>query len=464
MKRIFRILCVVVFVILIGLPVSARADIAPPGQPPGSNPEPGAEFTEVRMVAETVVIEVQASTPQNSLGQAKVSADFTMRNQGNTSENMGVRFPLGVNNGFGEIPEIKNLSVKVNGSPVVTHRIMQEDPVWGNVPWAEFDVTFPPNQDVNIQVSYLLEGTGEYPFIAFYYVLHTGAGWKDSIGSADLIVRLPYEANTQNVIFDEQIGWSSTTPGGMIQGQEIRWHFDNLEPDQSNDFEISLVMPSTWQKVVKEQAILNANPKDGEAWGRLGKLYKEMYFFRRGFRHDPGGIQLYTMSVEGYEKALTYLPNDALWHAGFADLLAVDSYYALQEGNDSRAGMLRSMQEIHRALELSPNDAKVKEIAEKIYYFFPDAIQQLESGYDYLWLTATPEFLTPTPTLVEPTSMLSATTPPPFTETAVPAPTREATPTPAPAPDSATNPLCGSAFLLPLGLVWLIRRKNALPS
>jgi len=407
------------------------------------------------MVAETVVIDVQANTPQNSLGQAKVSAGFTMRNLGSASESMGVRFPLGANNGFGEVAEVKNFSVKVNGNPVVTRRIMQEDALDGKAPWAEFDATFPPNQDVNIQVTYLLEGMGEYPYAAFFYVFHTGAGWKDSIGSADLIVRLPYEANAFNVIFDEQIGWSSTTPGGVIQGQEIQWHFEDLEPDQSNDFQISIVMSSIWQKVLKEQVALNVNPNDGEAWGRLGKLYKEMFFFRRGFRHDAGGSQLYQMSVDAYENALMFLPNDALWHAGFADLLAIHSYYAAQDGLDMRAEMLRSMQEIHQALELSPNDAKVKEIAEKIYYFFPNAIQQLESGYDYLWLTVTPELPTPTLAPSTPTPLPEATTPPLSTATAFPA--LEATSTPAPV--KAANPLCGSAALVLFALFGFLYRK-----
>ncbi len=460
MKRIFQVIVVLCFVMFASVPVAVRADIAPPGHPPGSNPEPGTEGTEVRMVAETVVLDVLASAPQGSLGQAKVSADFTMRNLGSAAESMGVRFPLGSNNGFGEVPEIKNLGVKVNGSPVATRRVLQEDPMWSSdaVPWAEFDVTFPPGQDVNIQVTYLLEGTGEYPFVAFYYVFHTGEGWRDSIGSADLIVRLPYEASTQNVIFDEQIGWSQTPPGGVIQGQEIRWHFENMEPDRSNDFQLSLVMPSAWQKVLKERANVGANPNDGEAWGRLGKLYKEMFFYRRGFRLDAGGQELYARSIEAYEKCLSLLPDDALWHAGYANLLAVHAYYSSQELQDTRVEMLRSMQEIHRAQELSPNDAKVKEIAETIYYLFPDAIQQLESGYDYLWLTATPDFPTLEPVPVEPTSVPSATETPLPTATVVPE--KEATPVPNPTPISAANPLCGSAFLVPLGLVLLARRKT----
>ena len=459
MKSVFRSLfSLLLIAVIAGFPNSAHADVAPPSHPPGSNPGPDAETTQVRMISETVLLEVLAAAPKNSLGRAKVTADFIMRNLGTDAESMGVRFPISSNNGFGEYPEITDLGIKVDGNPVPTRRIMEEDPMWGSdpVPWAEFDVTFPPSRDVHIQVAYLIEGTGEYPFAAFYYVFHTGAGWKDSIGSADLIVRFPYEANLFNVIFEEEIGWSTTTPGGVIGGREIRWHFENLEPDRSSDFQLSLVMPSAWQKVLTEQANVQKDPNDGEAWGRLGKLYKEMFFFRRGFRHDPGGDQLYGLSIQAYEKAVVLLPDDALWHAGFSDLLAVHAYYSSQENEDARAEMLRSMQEIWRALELSPNDPKVKEIAEKIYYLFPDAIQQLESGYDFLWLTATPVFSTPTLALDQPTPTPQ---PPPaasFTPTVIPA--TETKPAPETAPSG--NPFCGSAVLVPLALVWFMRRKR----
>ena len=459
MKSLLRVFCIASLVLFFDLPFPAKADVAPPEQPPGSSLEPGAEVTQVRMMAETVLLDVQASTPQKSLGQARVSANFTMRNLGAEPESMAARFPLGSNNGFGQIMEITNITVRVNGTLTNTRRIMQADPVWSSdlVPWAEFDVTFPPGQDVNIDVSYLIEGTGEYPFVSFNYILHTGAGWQDTIGTANLIVRLPYAVSLHNVLFDEHTGWSTTTPGGAVQGQEIRWHYENLEPELSNDFEVSLVMPSAWQNVMKENAIANTNPNDGEAWGRLGKLYKELFFYRRGFRQDAGGLELYASSVAAYEKCLSLLPNDALWHAGFADLLSTHAYYAMQEGQDMRDEIVRSMQEIDRAQELSPNDPKVREIAEKIYYLFPEAIQQLESGYDYLWLTATPEFLAPTPTPVEATiTSLPTTEPPPATSTAVPV--EEATSTPA--SETSGNPVCPPAWILPLGLIWLVRSKK----
>jgi hypothetical protein len=441
------------------VPVDVRADVAPPAQPPGFNPEPGVEITQVRMMAETVLIVVYSNTPEDSLGRAKVTADFTMRNLGSETENMPVRFPISISNGFGSFPEIRDLQINVNGSNVPTRRIMQTDPLfeYDQVPWEEFDVIFPPGQDVQIQVTYTVDGMGEYPYVSFFYIFHTGAGWNDTIGSADLIVRLPYEADPQNVIFDETTGWSLTTPGGVIDGSEIRWRFEDFEPGYENDFELSLIMPSVWRKVLNERENVAKNPNDGEAWGRLGKLYKDMFFFRRGFRHDAGGQELYRLSVEAYEKSLALLPDDGLWHAGFADLLAIHAYYTSWEGQDATAEALRSMQEIDIALGLAPNDPKVKEIAEKIYNFFPDAVGLLESGYDFLWLTATPIVETPTSIPASPTSTLQATPEPVSTDTAVP--TREAALNPTPTPPTAKNPLCGSLMIIPLALVWLARRR-----
>ena len=467
MKRIFRWMLLGIVVVTLIVPSKVRADVAPPSQPPGSNPQPGGEGTEVRMMAETVLIEVLANNAADRLGQAKVTADFTMRNLGSAEESMGVRFPLSSDNGFGEYPELRDLNVKVNGKTVTTKRIMEEDPIWGSdpVPWAEFDTTFPPNQDVQIQVSYLLDGTGEYPYVAYFYILHTGEGWNGTIGSADIIVRLPYEANQFNVIFDEQIGWSQTTAGGVVNGSEIRWHFEDLEPDRSNDFELSIVNPAVWQGILREQASVQANPNDGESWGRLGKLYKEILFYRRDFRRDAGGRQLYPLGIEADENAVRLLPDDALWHAGFADLLAVHAYYSQWEGGNVVPEILRSMQEINIALGLAPTDPKVKEIAEKIYWLFPDGAELLESGYDFLWLTATPIFETPTTIPALPTETPQVTPEPVSTSAAFAAaqtestPAQETIPNPTPAPATATNPLCGSAALFSFVPIWLAYRK-----
>ncbi len=466
MIRIFRWMFLVIVVVALAIPSSVHADIAPPSHPPGSNPQPGGEGTEVRMMAETVLIEVLSNNAVDRLGQAKVTADFTMRNLGSETESMGVRFPISSYGGFGEYPELKDLKVRVEGRAVQTKQIKEEDPLWSTepIPWAEFNATFLPDQDVQIQVSYLLDGTGYYPFVAYYYILHTGEGWRDTIGSADIVVRLPYDANQFNVIFDEQIGWSQTTAGAVVNGREVKWHFEDLEPDRSNDFQLSIVNPAVWQNIMREQANLQANPNDGETWGRLGKLYKEIFFLGRDYRRDAGGQQLYLLSVESYENAVRLLPGDGLWHAGFADLLAVHAYYSQWEGKNVLPEILRSMREIDIALGLAPKDPKVNEIAEKIYWLFPGAVELLEIGYDFLWLTATPIIETPTDVPPSPTETLQAATEPVSTSTPFDSIQSESVPTketmPSHTPPTATNPLCGSAVLAPLALIWLARRKT----
>ncbi len=76
----------------------ARADIAPPAEPPGSNISPG-ESTQVQMLAETVQIQVQPvgyqSRPRLAVefALASVKASFVMRNQGQAAEQLQVRFP-----------------------------------------------------------------------------------------------------------------------------------------------------------------------------------------------------------------------------------------------------------------------------------------------------------------------------------------------------------------------------------
>ncbi|MBM3124042.1 MAG: hypothetical protein FJZ87_03100 [Chloroflexi bacterium] len=398
MKRLIFSLSIV---IALAFPSQAGADVAPPQNPPGTNPQPGAESTQVRMAAETVVIEIK---DRGELGRAHVAADFTMRNMGSNAELLAVRFPISANNGFGEYPELNNLVIRVDGRQVSHRRVeypeiryQQED-----VPWAEFEVNFPPNQDVLLQVTYDIDGSGYWPNTAFYYILHTGAGWYDTIGSADIILRLPYPANPQNVILQVELGWAGTTPGGTFEGNEVRWHFEDFEPGSENlvaDMEFGLVSPRMWNSVLQERKNTTDRPADGEAWGRLAKNYKEMFFLTKGYRSDPGGEDLFRLSLEAYEKCLTLKPNDAQWHAGFADLLASRSYWDSWIYGTT-PDTFRALEEIRTALQIAPSDPVVLEIAERIQYSFPEGMTISDGEYDYPWLTQTPSPMPPTPTIV----------------------------------------------------------------
>jgi tetratricopeptide (TPR) repeat protein len=462
-----RLCFVTLLFVLLAFPSGVRADIAPPIEPSGSNPQPGAESTQVRMLAETVVIEVQRDITPESLGRARVTADFTMQNLGSADERMAVRFPISASDGQGNYPEISNVQIQVNGKRVQHRRTNYPDKDYpnGNIPWAEFDVAFPVGQDVPIRVAYELKGSGYYPYTAFYYILETGAGWKDTIGSADLILRLPYEASPQNVVIDFGIGWATTPIGGVFKGNEVRWHFEEFEPGWDQNMEFALVAPSRWQSVLTARENAAKHPNDGEAWGMLGKAYKEIFFMSKAYREDAGGLELYQLSIEAYEKCLSLKPEDAQWHAGFADLLASHVMWRFTEINENPE-TYRALEEINTALELAPNDPVVREIALKIGGMLSGSIEESGGRFEIPWLTQTPtpwQSLTPAAGPVDDsTATPPATLAPTATSEPQAAPTQtdapEANPTPTP---ERSSPFCGSAAFLPLiAVAWFVWKRR----
>lgn len=462
---------------------SASADAAPPEAPPGTNLLPGESITQVRMVAETVTLTISKHpiNPQRAI--AKTEAVFTMRNLGTEAETMAVRFPLsffnGNSDGYGGFPEIGSIAVKVDGKSVPTRREVQpfssseySFPEREEIPWAVFDVTFPPNQDVILEVVYNADGFGYYPYEAFKYILETGAGWNGTIGSAEIIVRLPYEVSEQNLDLSGQAGHGESTPGGVRSGNEIRWKFTDLEPTYLDNIQIVVVTPPLWEKVLQEKSNVEKNPNDGEAWGRLAKAYKEVAMMPKGYlREDRAGVELYELSKAAYEKCLALLPNDSLWHYGYADLLWARYYYGYYwPGRQDIESLLpTTLTHLKTALEIDPNNQLAYEMLMDIV-FSTEGAAAVKEGYvvnengkydldnfDFLALTATP--IPPTPWGGYPTE-----TPQP-TPTLVSVAQAESTPQaqpPATEGPTAQNPLCGSAALLPalLGLVLVAKRKT----
>lgn len=438
-------------------PTYARADAAPPQQPPGTNIVPGSETTQVRMLAETVTLTVLSRPSPRYPGQAKTEAVFMMRNLGAAEETMQVRFPLtfwdNQSDGFGNYPEIPDIQVQVDGKTIPTQRIQSDFiPPNGGIahnraPWAAFNISFPPGKNVIITVSYTTNGYGYEPFFMLRYILETGAGWNGTIGAADIILKLPYLAGPENVMLD------GSGSGPQFVDDEARWHFTDFEPASTDNIQVSLLVTSTWQKVLDYMEYVRKYPDDGEGWGQLGKAYKEAIRFPKGYlRTDPAGQEMYRSGVAAYEKALTLLPDDALWHYGLADLLWAHYYYA-----DARdmSELVRAVDELRKSLALDPKNQNAKDLAGWIGGEFPWAISQTDAGYDYLLLTTTPTIesgvFTPEP----------STTPEPNFPTLTATATVEAIP-PRPTQNPPGLPFCGgAALLLPAlaGLLWLFSRR-----
>jgi tetratricopeptide (TPR) repeat protein len=434
---------------------SGLADVAPPRQPPGANLSPANEFTQVRMMEETVIIDVLPETDLSIMGQAKVWAEFHMKNLGSEAETLLVRFPISVNDGFYNYPEITDFRVYADNQNLKTEPLQMPGEHGDTIQWVHFEVVFPPGEVVVLEVEYTLQGTGEYPFVAYQYLLETGSGWKDTIGSADIIVNLPYPATHQTVFVDSSPGWGQTTPGAELEGQQVRWYFEDLEPTPANNISISMVWPSAWNKVEIERQRVASNPNDGEAWGRLGKIYKELGRLRKSFREDQGGEELFQLSMEAYENALELLPEDALWHAGLGDLLFWKyQWYFFTPTDESRAGFVRALEEFYIAYTLDPDHPFIKDYVEG-RYFAEDALVYNGEEYIFLWLTQTPTLSAPeeisqatlTPTS-EPEEVLPTVTESIKKNTATAVPPRQV--------DQKSSgkkiklPFCGSLILFPL--------------
>jgi hypothetical protein len=443
-----------------------RADIAPPKTPPGSTLLPEDAGTAVRMLAETVTLEVSADPQNASRSMARTHAVFTMRNLGHVDETMAARFPLsfpdGSSDGAFEFPEIPSVAVKIDGLSVPTRREMQppiEDggyQVRDEIPWAVFDVTFPRSRDVVVEVTYTVDGYGYYPQTIFEYVLETGAGWNDTIGEADIIVQLPYAATDANIFVEESNSSSASTPGAVLSGNQIRWHFEDIEPTSQDNIEVILVAPALWESVLKETRIVEGNAMDGEAWGRLAKAYKEAARLPKGWlRDDPAGRELVELSKAAYEKCLALLPKDALWHYGYADLLWSEYYWEtrISPRGDVQGLLPRALAELQTVLALDPDNGLAQDLLLEISLAVDGAVELAGDDYVFLALTATP--VPPTPYGDLPTETNATAT-----REAITAP---ATSTSAPEPH-AKNPVCGAgalSVLLPAAALMLIRRRRA---
>lgn len=95
MKRISLHLALAIVICttaLVWINHTAKADMAVPPAPNGVSIESEGYTTNVRMMAETVTMDV-ASYSLDSEGLATVTAIFNMRNLGQTEERMNARFP-----------------------------------------------------------------------------------------------------------------------------------------------------------------------------------------------------------------------------------------------------------------------------------------------------------------------------------------------------------------------------------
>jgi hypothetical protein len=439
---------------LLILPGTARADISPPRALPGSDIGPGGQ-TQVRMLAEQIVIDVQSEPGATPSMYATVSGRFTMRNLGDADEQLQVRFPQGDPRGAsddrGKYPQVQLFAATVDGQPVATTLQAEPNPQGATSPplgWLTFPVDFPVGQDVTVAVSYQIDPTmyAQESFGTFAYVLQTGAGWRDSIGSATVSVRLPYPATAETVRPESTT--AKTTPGATFDGNEVRWSFSDLEPTAQNDIFVTVMVPTIWKGIADARAALAGRPDNAAALSQLSRAYEAGVYYDKLWVFDEKTDPFYVGSEQAAAQALELSPGSAQLHADYAALIARHhlttqaAYDVLKDDARFQAYLQQAMGEISQALALDPQQKTAL-----------DTLADMQSNSDAALILPTVSSAGPTAVPTPTDAPPPTATPPP---TAAPAATTAPVPTPSPPPAGPAGaggwPLFGGGIVVGMAL------------
>ena len=345
----------------------AWADAAPPPNAAASDIVPG-QGTQVQMGDESVTLDVRDQVVKRddytfTSTVALVTAHFTLRNLGSADESLDVRFPLSwptLNAGspaqYGT--PIQKIQTYVNDAEVPNKQVS-----FDGQPWAVWPVRFPPGQDVKLSVVYIALPIDWGPFVDFYYILETGAGWRGPIGKGSIIFRFPYPADMEMLARGESTAsayYTSTLPPVSIdKANQFRWDFTTLDPTSKDNVRLSVLKPDIWQAILDARRKAQAQPDDAQAQLKLGQAYRDAIPIKHGW---PEGSALAdhfgSLAEAALKRAVELAPNSAAAHVGYANYLTDRAW-----SNTPEPYYTQARQQVKRALELEPGNEDAKLIA-----------------------------------------------------------------------------------------------------
>ncbi|MBN1309801.1 MAG: hypothetical protein JXB30_00185 [Anaerolineae bacterium] len=422
MKYKYLVVLIVVVLAAMGSMGTALADAAPPEPPPGSSVGTGDPSTYVQMVSESVLMEItdydgpplwnENMRVASNMMVGHVQASFNMVNQGTDTETMAVRFPLGSPDGFLDVKTVGNFVATVDGQIAETQTIEQAGEWDTMVPWATWQATFAPGQNVILGVEYDVHPVGYVPWGTFTYILETGAGWYGPIGEGMITFRLPYEANDLNTVRGNAWEPGNSLGGYTISGTDIIWHFTNLEPTNSDNVHFTVLPPTVWLRIEQAQASVDANPNSADAQLELARALHSTLSFKYGLVEIGSSATLAEQAKAAYKRAFELAPDNLDVCTEYLDLMLTLWWPGTPSTKSEELPVV-----MERAKALAPDDAQVLELQQRYQY------AQQDEGY-FQQLPGTPTVMavsSPTPASVStpvPTSIPGVV----LTSTSIPVP------------------------------------------
>ena len=385
--------CLALACVLSGL-VGTAPVMAGGAQPilPGSSSLRPDAGTPIQMSSEVVTITIrQATEKDNTLllltpnyygfqrlpvwypGVAEVTADFTLKNPTSQVVSMKAWYPMANlmdavdwNLSPSErMARIQEFEAYIDGAP--SNAMVSELPNPRGaekpaLPWANFPVTIPAGKEtvVQIRTKFPLQPSISGIEMTLYHVFNTAAGWAGPIGKAELIVNLPYPASTETLAgipagvlrvppYYRPSQRADLPAGAVLEGNQARWTWKDLEPGGQDDLALWLIQPAQWEALKSARAAVQANAGNGQAWLDLGYAYYSLSSSGPGWPTVFGTIYL-PQGIAAYKKAAVLLPERSATHAGLG-LLTLELYTANGNAPPEAIQTVRDELQTARALE-----------------------------------------------------------------------------------------------------------------
>jgi hypothetical protein len=248
---------------------------------------------------------------------AYVTADFWLHNPTNSVEAISVGFPSYLNEDSrgADVPEVQDLRVLVNDQPLTTESVRIEGALWD-----VWNMTFGPG-DTRVRVSYnfIVTSIPGWSFSDIKYVFHTGAGWAGAIGQADLTVQLPFLAE------ENLIDRRTRPPGYTLNGYNLSWHFESLEPTTDDDLVLRVVSFDLWYEVLAARRAVSDVPS-AENYAKLARRYADAVWSAYPGEEATNPVSFYNpllaqVAEVQYRKALELDPGDAALRREYVDFV-----------------------------------------------------------------------------------------------------------------------------------------------
>jgi hypothetical protein len=228
----------------------------------------------VRMKKEEVDIYYQGRYTQ-------VKAVFVMENLTGETASLDIGFPItdleDPESMFKDLVKGKerlfDFQVRENGRPVtsiVAQKITQKIPDRIDKKWLWFawKQAFPPGETV-VDVEYRISPNLSYGscFKNIYYILSTGALWRNNIGEARISVHFP------KTITNEQVTSATNPANYAIEGNTVTWKFRDFEPTEKDNLQLEFIPFWIYDKVQSLRMQIKNNPQAVKPRLELARLY-----------------------------------------------------------------------------------------------------------------------------------------------------------------------------------------------